>query len=67
MVGDSDRALTSLYGVLWPLLRVARRVTYVIDDAGVIRGVFPYELQAAKHLDEVLDLLGKLQRERPRA
>jgi peroxiredoxin len=67
MVGDSDRKLTSLYGALWPLIRVARRVTYVIDHAGVIQGVFAHELQFARHIDDALHLLDKLERERGRA
>lgn len=67
MVGDPNRKLTSLYDVLWPIIRVCRRVTYVIDDAGVIRGVFAHELQAAKHIDDALQLLGDLERKRKQA
>jgi thioredoxin-dependent peroxiredoxin len=64
MVGDPQRKLTSQYDVLWPLIRVARRVTYVIDHTGIIRGVLTYELQINRHTEEALHLLGKLERER---
>jgi peroxiredoxin Q/BCP len=64
MVGDVDRRLTSSFDVLWPLIRVSRRVTYVIDHAGMIRGVFPFELKEEKHIEETLRLLDTLERER---
>jgi len=37
MLGDADRKLSELYGVLWPVVRVDRRVTFVIDGKGIIR------------------------------
>lgn len=67
MVGDPDRKLTSQYDVLWPIIRVARRVTYVIDHTGMIRGVLAYEFQVNRHTEETLHLLGKLERERKQA
>jgi peroxiredoxin len=41
MVGDVDRRLTSSFDVLWPLIRVSRRVTYVIDHAGITNAMAP--------------------------
>jgi thioredoxin-dependent peroxiredoxin len=62
MIGDSDRAISKAYGVSWPLLGVDRRVTFVIDAEGVVRGVFNHELQIGKHLEETRALLSKLHR-----
>jgi peroxiredoxin Q/BCP len=60
MIGDAGHEVSRLYGVLRPYLRLDRRVTFVIDRAGVIRGVFEHEFQISKHLDEALDLLERL-------
>jgi len=57
MIGDESKEISRLYGVLRPYLRLDKRVTYVIDKAGVIRGVFEHEFQISKHLDGVLLLL----------
>ncbi|MET0341902.1 MAG: peroxiredoxin [Polyangiales bacterium] len=54
MVGDSDRTISRLYDVLWPLIPFARRVTYVLDPQQTILAMFRHEFQASKHLDEVL-------------
>ena len=67
MVGDERGELSKLFEVVRPILGVARRVTYVIDDQGVIQGVFSHELLVTKHIDNVLDCLQKLERERGRA
>lgn len=66
MVGDSDRKLSTLYDVLWPVIKVDRRATYVIDYKGIIRGAFVYELQIAKHLEEVLEALNRIEEQRKR-
>lgn len=66
MVGDSNRKLSTLYDVLWPVLKIDRRATYVIDYNGIIRGAFVYELQIAKHLEEVLGILNQIETGRKR-
>jgi peroxiredoxin Q/BCP len=60
MIGDEDGAISTLYGVLRPFLKLDRRVTYVIDPQGIVRGVFEHEFQISKHLDGVLHLLEEL-------
>ncbi len=62
MIGDESHEISRLYGVLRPYLRLAKRVTYVIDREGVIRGVFEHEFQISKHLDDALHLLETLTR-----
>jgi len=60
MVGDSDHEVSKLYAVLRPFLRLDKRVTYVIDRDGIIRGVFQHEFQVSRHLDDVLHLVERL-------
>ena len=42
LLGDSDRRLSGLFGVLWPLLRVDRRVTFIIGPDGVVEEVIKH-------------------------
>jgi thioredoxin-dependent peroxiredoxin len=61
MVGDDDHSISDKFRVVWPILGVARRVTFVIDAQGIIRGVFRHEVVGiGKHVDESLALLEKL-------
>lgn len=64
MIGDADHTVSNLYGVLRPFLRLDRRVTFVIDGDGVVRGIFEHEFQISKHLDAVLHLLERMRAER---
>ncbi len=59
LIADTGRALSRLYGAVrwegpWPR---AKRVTYVIDKEGIIRGVFHHELRIEKHIADVLSVL----------
>jgi peroxiredoxin Q/BCP len=53
LVADPDGKITAAFGVRWPLIKAAKRVTFVIDEKGVISGAFRHELQIGKHLDDV--------------
>lgn len=66
MIGDEDGRISKMYDVVRPILSVDRRVTYVIDDEGIIQGVFSHELLVGKHVENVLDCLQKLERDRGR-
>jgi thioredoxin-dependent peroxiredoxin len=60
LIPDTSRELSRLYGTVrwggpWP---GAKRVTYVIDKDGIIRGVFHHEFRIARHVERVLSLLG---------
>jgi len=59
LLGDSDRRLSELFGVLWPLVRVDRRVTFVIGPEGVVEDVIKHETRVYRHLDDVLATLQK--------
>ena len=53
MIGDELRHIGKSYDVLWPLLNVNQRVTYVIGPDGRIEAVFHHELLVGKHLEGV--------------
>jgi peroxiredoxin Q/BCP len=63
MIGDGEREISRLYGVLRTFLKLDKRVTYVIDREGAVRGVFQHEFQVSRHLDDVLHLLEGLVRD----
>lgn len=53
MIGDKGRSIGKSYDVLWPLLNVAQRVTYVIGPDGRIEAAFHHELLVKRHLEDV--------------
>ncbi len=54
LIGDESRQLSEAYGVVWPILRIDRRATFIIDADGMIEDVFHHEVQVYRHLDDVL-------------
>jgi thioredoxin-dependent peroxiredoxin len=58
LIGDGERKISELYGVVWPVLRIDRRATFLIDEKGIVERVIHHELQVFKHLDDVLSALG---------
>lgn len=63
LVADRDGSIAKSYRALSGLrsvLRLAARVTYVIDKEGVIRGAVKSELSVDRHLREVKRVLGDL-------
>ncbi len=65
LLADPLRRIATAYGVLWPLVGRASRVTFVIDEQGIVEHVSWHEFQVSKHLDDVLAHLRK--RRRPAA
>jgi peroxiredoxin Q/BCP len=57
LLGDADRRLSGLFGVLWPLIRMDRRVTFVISPEGVVEDIIQHETRVYRHLDDVLAAL----------
>jgi peroxiredoxin len=53
LVADLDRTISKRFGVLWPVLGVAKRVTFVADVEGIIRHVFHHELRVDRHVADV--------------
>lgn len=64
LIADRDGTLSKAFGVerLWGLIPFVKRVTFVADAAGVIRGVFHHEFDASRHVREVRDCLASLPR-----
>jgi peroxiredoxin Q/BCP len=63
LVADPKRELADAYearGLLTSLLGKVKRVTYVIDKTGTVRGVFEGALSASKHVDGVRELVRTL-------
>jgi peroxiredoxin len=74
MLGDHDRSICRAYDVLWPLVGVAHRVTYVVAPSGpadprwTVEAVFHHEIKVGAHRDEVLRFVNsKFQASRPGA
>lgn len=63
LIGDESKAIARAYGVLWPVLEIDRRVTFILDPVGVVEQVIHHEIRVYRHLDDVLSWL----RERPLA
>ena len=62
LIADPRGEITRAYDVRWPLINVAKRVTFVIGPSQVILGTFHRELQITKHHDEVLTFVKELGR-----
>jgi peroxiredoxin Q/BCP len=57
LVGDEDKKISESYGVLRRFLSTDRRITYVIDERGVVEAVFDHEILVTRHLSDVRSLL----------
>ena len=60
---DIDKRITMLYGVRrrWGFgIAPTKRVTYVIDKAGLVRGVHHHEMEISRHFADVLEDLQRL-------
>jgi peroxiredoxin len=54
LIADSDQAISRAYGVLWPLVGLSRRYTFVIGPERVVEAVFHYEFKVEGHRNDVL-------------
>lgn len=55
LVSDTDGSITKAFDaqLLGGLIPVSKRVTYVVDGEGIIRGVFTHQLAAERHVADV--------------
>jgi peroxiredoxin Q/BCP len=60
LLSDTGGKVRKLYGVAKTFGIVPGRVTYVIDREGVIRHVFSSQVNAEKHVEEALRVLGDI-------
>jgi thioredoxin-dependent peroxiredoxin len=54
LIGDTEGAICSAYDVLWPVLKLPQRVTYIIGVGMKIEAVFRHEVDVKAHRDDVL-------------
>ena len=66
MIGDKDRSISKAYDVLWPLVGLSRRVTYVVNPLRTIEAVLHHELAISQHRDDVLRVMDTMRRTRAR-
>lgn len=54
LIADDERRVARAYEVLWPLIGLTKRVTYVIAQDRRILAAFRNELRIQQHVDDVL-------------
>lgn len=59
LIGDKKAEIQALYDVKRPILSSNRRVTYIIDEEGVVAAVFHHEFQVLRHMDDVRQFFEK--------
>jgi peroxiredoxin Q/BCP len=62
LLSDSDSAVRKVYGVPATLGLLPGRVTFVIDQAGLIRHMFNSQFNPKAHVEEAMKVLNTLQR-----
>ncbi len=67
MIPDPEGAIARQFDVLWPFIRLVRRVTFVIDGAGYVRGVFQHEIWVRQHIDDAVAAVKRLAGQQPEA
>lgn len=60
MIGDESGEIARRYDVVWPFLKTAKRVTFLIDETGIIRGVFHHEIRVDRHVDDVIGAIRRM-------
>jgi peroxiredoxin len=64
MIADADGTVSRAYGVLWPIVGRAKRITFVVDDSRKVLAVFRHELRITRHRDDVLLFVDRLFQDR---
>jgi thioredoxin-dependent peroxiredoxin len=54
LIADSDKRIAKDFDVLWPLVGLARRYTFVIGEDQRIEAIFHHEFDVKQHRDDVL-------------
>ena len=60
LLADADGALRSRFGVKKTLGFIDGRVTFVIDQSGLVQHVFDSQIRATAHVDEALATIRRL-------
>ncbi len=59
LIADTDKKIVDLYGVKRAGIGIAKRVTFLIDQEGVIRFVWP-KVSVEGHVDEIIAKISEL-------
>jgi peroxiredoxin Q/BCP len=59
LIADPDGTVARLYGARRSLVKLDRRVTYVIDPEGLIAAAFHHELAIGRHEQDVREFLAR--------
>jgi peroxiredoxin Q/BCP len=59
MIADSDRRISRSYDVLWPVIGMAQRVTFIISRERIIEAAFRHEIDMKAHRDDVLTFVNE--------
>ena len=54
LIADTEKRIARAYGVLWPIVGLARRVTFIVGGDMRIEAVFHHEFDVKQHRDDVL-------------
>jgi peroxiredoxin Q/BCP len=60
LIGDRNKAISKAYDVLWPLLGLPMRVTYIVNPHDTIEAVLHHELNIGQHRNDVLRIMDGL-------
>ena len=60
LVGDAKGAIIKAYGVAWPLLGLAKRVTYVVGRDARVKMAFRSERDVTAHVTKAKEALAAL-------
>ena len=60
LIGDDKKAISKAYDVLWPLLGLAQRITYVVGPDRKIVAAFHHEVLIKKHAEGVMRVVNEL-------
>jgi peroxiredoxin Q/BCP len=63
LLSDAGNKVRKLYGVPSTMGIIPGRVTYIIDEKGVVRHIFSSQSQAEKHVQEAIETLKELEKE----
>lgn len=64
MIADARKRISKAYGVLWPIVAVPKRITFVVNRLRVIDAVFRHEVNIRRHRDDVLRTVDSMYRAR---
>jgi thioredoxin-dependent peroxiredoxin len=57
LIGDESKEISRGFGVLWPIIRVDRRATFILGKDNTVEAVIHHERRVDRHLDDVLAYL----------